>query len=196
LPIVESRGRDVTDWLTFPEAVVLVQSRLGSTLGFAKSQVREAIASGQVDISYAPAAIAAQEREAYSELLQDASASAEARGLKLSGSALDIMSQRARKGAFARAKARLGLTPKIGESSFDAALASGEITINALDLKNWLGRRGAPPPPAPAPRSTTRRRRPAQDRAEQAIAALWPQGVPSEKQIPNPILLKKVGDWI
>jgi hypothetical protein len=68
-----------------------------------------------------------------------------------------------------------------------------EKTYNRNDFVYWLDQL-APPPAGDKlkkPRTTVK-----QDRARDAIGALWPNGVPDQRLLPNKLLCAEVMDWL
>lgn len=55
---------------------------------------------------------------------------------------------------------------------------------------------GTPAARAQGKGATKSRSRPAFDRAQRAITALYPAGVPPQAEVPNAVLCRQVGDWL
>lgn len=133
-------------WLSFPAAVEVVTARLSVGIGRAQAVARQAIDSGEIRASYTSAAVAVEDREAYQQIKQ--SVAAIAPGVKMSGSALDVVRSRARRDAYQRALRRQLSLTEFGTPEFKAGLAAGKIRISSGDLSEWLDRHAPAPVPA------------------------------------------------
>jgi hypothetical protein len=67
---------------------------------------------------------------------------------------------------------------------------------DVTDVLCPAGKRGVSAPPASSRKSSTRRSRPALERAGRAIEDLYPQGVPGQAAEPNTILCRRVGEML
>jgi hypothetical protein len=73
------------------------------------------------------------------------------------------------------------------------------IELSSLDVTEHLcrqQRQGQPAQHASSERGEARRRRPALERARQALAEVYSQGVPTQAIEPNALLCRRVGTWL
>jgi hypothetical protein len=155
-------GREA--WLSFSAVVKEIGDRLHVGIGHAQALARQAIDSGEIRLSFTSATVATDDKEAWEQLKR--SVQADATGLKLSGSMLDILRSRGHRAAYQRALRRQVSLTEFGSPEFKAGLAAGKILARREDLFNWLDRYKAEPQQAA-------RRQKDQERARAALHAQW-----------------------
>lgn len=79
----------------------------------------------------------------------------------------------------------------------NAAWISRPAGVDKDDLLHWLDREaGSIEKPTQDRKPTQRRTQPLRGRAAEAIAALWPAGVPDQAKLPNKSFDSAVNDWL
>jgi predicted DNA-binding transcriptional regulator AlpA len=68
------------------------------------------------------------------------------------------------------------------------SIVRADVEINEDDLRCWLEK--------PMPKPTRLRKQPKRELAEQAVAALWPDGVPGQGTLPNKRLVERVKGYL
>lgn len=164
--------------LKFNEAVkLLCDQQIGA--GEAEALVWRAIESREIRRAWTKEAIVDQEMRAPRAVA--------------AGFAVRFAVQKA--AAHERAKSRLRLLTEVESVAFKDEIIAGNITLSEADLLNWLTRNRQPltPQKSTAPRKKSRNK---QARAQEAIKALYGDGVPAAWLLPNSLLCRRVSEWI
>ena len=157
--------------ITFAAAVdAIIKAGQAASEGHARSLAMRAIKSGEIRLSYAAAAIAEKAKESQKILSRSVEVEAHARGLKMSGSMLNILQSRARREAYHRGVGQQVSLAEFASPAFRPDLMAGKIQMNNGDLSDWIDRQSG----ITKPQRKRPRKQPKSEIARKAAKAIWP----------------------
>lgn len=70
------------------------------------------------------------------------------------------------------------------------------VDLERSDYETWLAKQQSSGTTSTPPNNSRRRRQNQRDRAREAIAAKWPEGIPPQHQLSNSLLCREVNEWV